>query len=391
MDDQPSRGGEQHQQHQSASRVAAAEAANPAVQLTPGVEADLRNRIAKVTAPAVAVAVVGSDRVIWRDATGTAKPSLEAPADAETAFLWFSMTKIATATAVMQLVDSGALAIDGPVREHLPDLKDLDPRITVRQLLNHSSGIGNPLPLRWIHRAAEPGPDPREMVVRLLARYGKPKFDPGDHSAYSNIGYLVLGELIAAVSGIPYKRYVVERVLQPLGATSTGFTFAEAGTEHESEGTHPRRDPTLPFIRLLVPRWSIGPKVGKWRLFTPFYLDGSAYGGLVGPVGDAALLAAAHLGGGQLNKKRILSTESAAEMQRIVTPGKKFDLGLGWFRLHKDSNKGLRHIEHLGGGGGFGTVMRLYPDQALGVVAMANVSSQRFGYADLLAPIERDS
>ena len=55
------------------------------------------------------------------------------------------------------------------------------------------------------------------------------------------------------------------------------------------------------------------------------------------PVGDVALLAAAHLGGRALNGQRILSSESAAEMQRIITPGKKFDLGLGWFRRHRDS------------------------------------------------------
>ena len=141
-------------------------------------------------------------------------------------------------------------------------------------------------------------------------------------------------------------------------------------------------------MRLLIPRWSLGPAVGRWRLFNPFYLDGSAYGGLVGPVGDAALLAAAHLGGGALNGNRILSAESAAEMQRIETPGKKFDLGLGWFRRHSDSRRGRTHLEHLGGGGGYGTVMRLYPDRGLGIVAMANVSSQHFKYERLTAALE---
>jgi CubicO group peptidase (beta-lactamase class C family) len=124
------------------------------------------------------------------------------------------MTKIATATAVMQLIDTGTVGLDSPAREHLSDLDALDARITVRQLLNHSSGIANPPPLRWIHRASEPGPEPRELVSCLLKRFGKPRFEPGDHSAYSNIGDLVLGELITQASGIPYTRYVVERVLR---------------------------------------------------------------------------------------------------------------------------------------------------------------------------------
>ncbi len=224
------------------------------------------------------------------------------------------------------------------------------------------------------------------MVGRLLDKYGKLKFEPGERSEYTNIGYLVLGELIAELSGQSYKDYVVDRVMKPIGANSTGFTADLAGVENAAEGTHPRRDPFLPLARLLIPSWVIGPPVGRWRIFNPFYLDGSAYGGLVGPVGDAALLAAAHLNGGSVGPRRILSAESAAEMQRIATPGKKFDLGLGWFRRHRDSERGLTHIEHLGGGAGFGTVMRLYPERGVGLVAMANVSSNRFKHEDLLAP-----
>ncbi len=184
--------------------------------------------------------------------------------DNQTTFLWFSMTKIATATATMQLVDAGDLELDSNARDYLPQLGSLDRRITVRQLLNHSSGIPNPPPLRWIHPADEPGPKPREMVSRLLDRYGKPRFEPGDHSSYSNIGYLVLGELIAEVSGIPYKEFVLERVLRPIGATSTGFSFDVAGTTHASEGAHPRRDPLLPLMRLLIPSWSLGR--GGWSV-----------------------------------------------------------------------------------------------------------------------------
>ncbi len=347
----------------------------------------LSERLAQVAAPGAAAALVADGELVWHGSSGIARPTSEQPVDERTAFLWFSMTKIATATAVMQLSESGAVDLDAPAREHLVELDSLDPRITVRQLLNHSSGIPNPPPLRWIHPAAEPGPDPREMVSRLLGRYGKPKFEPGERSAYTNIGFLVLGELIAEVSGQPYKEYVVDRVLAPIGAVSTGFTSDLAGPDHLAEGTHPRRDPFLPLARLLIPSWVIGPVAGRWRTFNPFYLDGSAYGGLVGPVRDAALLAAAHLGGGAVKGGRILSPESTAVMQRIAVRGKKFDLGLGWFRRHRDSEHGLTHVEHLGGGAGYGTVMRLYPEQGAGLVAMTNVSSNRFKHEALLAPL----
>lgn len=348
----------------------------------------LDRRLAEVAAPGAAAALVADGRVVWRGSHGIARPTSGDRVDEQTAFLWFSMTKIATATGVMQLVDDGKVGLGDPARKHLPDLDELDRRITVRQLLNHSSGMRNPPPLRWIHPASEPGPDSRAMVEKLLDRYGKPRFEPGARSEYTNIGFLVLGELITEVSGQPYCDYMIERVLRAIGATSTGFTVDLAGPRHAAEGAHPRRDPFLPVARLLLPRWVIGPAAGRWRTFNPFYLDGSAYGGLVGPVGDAALLAAAHLGGGTVAGRRILSAESAAEMQRIATPGKKFDLGLGWFRRHRDSKRGLTHIEHLGGGAAFGTVMRLYPEQGIALVAMANVSSNKFDHEALLSPLD---
>jgi CubicO group peptidase (beta-lactamase class C family) len=330
-------------------------------------------------APAAAAALVAEGRVVWSGATGTARPSEGAAAGPRTAFMWFSMTKVATATAVMQLIESGAVGLDDSARGHLADLEGLDPRITVRQLLGHTSGLANPLPLRWIHPAGEPGPDPRELVAGLLARYGRPRSEPGERAAYSNIGYLVLGELVAAASGLPFRRFVVERVLEPIGATSTGFDFDRAGSVHRSEGAHPRRDPSLPLLRLLIPRWAFGPNVGRWRLFASFYVDGPAYGGLVGPVGDAALLAAAHLGG-----TGILRSDSAAQMRRLVHRGRKFDFGLAWRRSRGETKRGASYVEHLGGGGGYGSAMRLYPDRGLAVVAMANVSLSAFRYGELV-------
>ena len=226
------------------------------------------------------------------------------------------------------------------------------------------------------------------MVERLLERYGKPKFEPGDRSAYSNIGYLVLGELVAEVSGTPYERYVVERVLEPLGARRTGFSFPAEERHAWSEGAHPRRDPLLPLLRLLVPRWAFGPTSGKWRLFRPFYLDGAAYGGLVGPVGDAALLAAAHLGRGALGERRILSAQSATEISastRRVSPTTSGSAGFARIATPSGSRD-----QHLGGGGGTGRSCACGPIGAVGVVAMANVSFQRLDYETLLKPLATD-
>ena len=225
----------------------------------PELAAALERRLGDISSPSVAAALVSAEGIVWQACTGTAAPSSGRVVDSQTAFLWFSMTKIATATATMQLVDSGEVGLDSKARDYLPQLDSLDARITIRQLLNHSSGIPNPPPLRWIHPADHPGPKPREMVSRLLDRYGRPRFEPGDHSSYSNIGYLVLGEVIAELSGLPYKQYVHERILRPIGAISTGFSFDVAGAAHASEGAHPRRDPAAAADAAADPELVFGP------------------------------------------------------------------------------------------------------------------------------------
>ncbi len=124
-----------------------------------------------------------------------------------------------------------------------------------------------------------------------------------------------------------------------------------------------------------MPRGIVGPRAGRWSTFRPFLVDGAAYGGLVGPVTDAARLVLAHAAGGQLDGTRILSEDAVREMQTISIDGGRFDHGLGWFRPPKDRDRRPAFVEHYGGGGGYHNLMRLYPDEGLGVVVMGNSTS----------------
>jgi CubicO group peptidase (beta-lactamase class C family) len=126
-----------------------------------------------------------------------------------------------------------------------------------------------------------------------------------------------------------------------------------------------------PLYRLLLPEGIIGSPQGRFIEFERFYVDGPAYGGLVGPATDAARFMAIHLGDGG----GILSPESVREMQTIHASGRRIDVGYGWFRRGKDRTSGERYLEHLGGGGGFWNMMRIYPERRTGVLAMGNVTS----------------
>jgi CubicO group peptidase (beta-lactamase class C family) len=340
-------------------------------------EAFLQEKAEKVSVPGLSVSVVKGDRVVWERGFGFTDLATSTPATPQTMYLWFSMTKIATATAVVRLAEGGDLDLDAPVTDYFAGFSIVSqPRqITVRHLLSHTSGLANPLPIRWVRPAGILAPDRRAFVDRLLARHRKLRFTPGERASYSNLGYLVLGEVISEVSGASYEEYVRDAILLPLGMNRTGFAYPEPEGHEAATGYQPLWRPLTPLFRRVLPHGVVGPRQGRYVAFNPFYVNGPAYGGLVGSVDEAARLVLLHLNGGQIDGTRLLSPESVAEMRRITPRGGRRDFGLGWFRAHEAAQRRPAFVEHLGGGAGFWNVMRLYPEESLGVVVMGNVTS----------------
>jgi CubicO group peptidase (beta-lactamase class C family) len=326
--------------------------------------------------PGLSVAVVKGDRVVWARGFGFSDLLTSTRATSQTAYLWFSMTKIATATAVVRLAEEGAIDLDAPADEYYRGFKIVSQPtpVSVRHLLSHSSGLANPVPMRWVYPASGLVPGRRAFVERLLGRNRKLRFVPGERASYSNLGYLVLGEMISEVSDMGYEAYVREQILLPLGMTRTGFSYPRTGRE-AATGYHPLRPLLTPIFRAVLPRGVVGPRQGKYVAFNPFYVKGPAYGGLIGGIEEAARLALLHLNGGQMGETRLLSAESVAEMQHTTPRGGKRDFGLGWFRAGEARQERPAFVEHLGGGAGFWNVMRLYPEESLGVVLMGNTTS----------------
>ena len=325
-------------------------------------------------APGVAIAVVSGDTIVATAAAGSGHLADATPMSPHAACNWFSMTKIATATAAMILVDQGALDLDAPVSEHLGDVWPsgfADAR--VRHLVNHSSGLRNPMPIRWVHRAGEPMPDAPQFLGRLLAKQKRPRFAPGSRAAYSNVGYLALGAIISEVTGDEYTHFVHQALLEPLGMSHTAFRWTDASVASAPRATGYQRAsrPVAWLVDHYLPPGIIGERSGKLVALEPFELDGPAYGGLIGPVVDAARLVALHCNDGTVAGRQLLSPRSVREMSAIVTRGKPYDLGLGWFRPRGESGP---HVEHLGGGMGFWNVLRIDPTTGRGVAVMSNTS-----------------
>jgi CubicO group peptidase (beta-lactamase class C family) len=335
----------------------------------------LEGEVRQGRVPGLSAAVVVGDRVAWTGAAGHADLRRGAPMTDGAVCNWFSMTKIVTATAAMQLAGDGDLDLEAPVAEYLPYFRPASPggEVRVVHLLNHSSGLANPIPVRWVHPSGTPGPDARAFLEGLLARHRRLRFPPGERAAYTNVGYLVLGEVIAAAGGASFTDQVRQRVLDPLSMTATEFDYTERTAPTAATGYQRLPRGLRPVLKALLPAGIVGERAGRWVGFRRFLVDGAAYGGLVGTAPDAARFAAAHLRGGLVDATRVLSPDSTARMQQINMPGRPFDLGLGWFRPHGSSAEPA-FVEHLGGGAGFYNVMRLHPHRSVGIVVMGNAT-----------------
>jgi CubicO group peptidase (beta-lactamase class C family) len=187
-----------------------------------GLFAELRAIIAEAQAerrlPSVAAAVVRDGEIVWADAVGLADAEQGEDATTEHQYRVGSITKTFTAVAVMQLRDGGRLELEDRLDAHLdvPARGDL----TLRRMLSHGSGLQREVP-GDVWETLEFPKSTEELFATL--EQAELVLAPGERWHYSNLAYILLGELIAKLSGMPYENYVEQRILQPLGLARTTF------------------------------------------------------------------------------------------------------------------------------------------------------------------------
>ncbi|MCX4696757.1 serine hydrolase [Streptomyces sp. NBC_01408] len=170
---------------------------------------------------------VGGTSGSWRGSSGVADIRSGREAIEGGRFRAGSVTKTFTSAVVLQLAAEGRVELDRPVRDYLPGLfpASFEKPVTVRQLLNYTSGIqaadgpGDSFEAQWEHRFDVT--DPRQQIANALAK--GPEFTAGEAQHYLNINYTILGVLIEKLTGTTYERAVSERVLRPLGLRDTSF------------------------------------------------------------------------------------------------------------------------------------------------------------------------
>lgn len=353
-------------------------------------EAYLNQLTASGNPPGLSVVVVKDGEIIYNNAFGLADGPRKIKATSETIYHWWSMTKIPTAITIMQLQKQGKLSLDDEVIKHLPWFEvnypsDDSPPITIRHLMQHTSGLPNPVPamIGWVHYD-DVTPNQTAVLKNYLPDFNTVKFEPGSKAVYGNLNYMVLGAVIEAVSGQTYEEYVIENILNPLGMDQTNFVYTPEMSMHEAAGSIPLVHFFTPLLpTLLDTNALVRERDGKLLWMNRVYIEATPSTGLIGSAPDAAKLMMVYLNRGTLNRQLILSPESISTLTNTPPINGR---GLGWAVGESD---GEIYLEHGGGGPGFAATMRLYPESGMGIVILTNGTDlDRDGLADLLKTID---
>lgn len=266
------------------------------------------------------VMVVRGDAIVLHQASGARDVAGKQAMKKDTLFRMASNTKAVTAAAVLSLVDEGKVGLDDAIARFLPEWSKGDAKkITVRQLLTHSSGlrIGS-LFLRPLLEKSKQHPDAPNLVLEC-ARFGEvgPEVTPGTSYSYSNPGYNTLAALVEIVSGQGFEAYCKQRFYEPLGMRDT--------CNHESRADHSRMSVVVRGRALgrWNARWSPGDEPDL-----PF-VRGS--GGMISTAPDFAKFCRMILAGGKVGDRRLLSAKSvAAATRNQIQQIKGGRYGFGW-------------------------------------------------------------
>lgn len=322
--------------------------------------ADARSAMAELTASravdSVSVSVTDASGLIWAGADGRIDAA-GTPPSVTTQFGIGSVTKVFTAAAIMQLVEAGKIGLDQPVVKYLPEFRMRSPQyrqITVRMLLNHTAGFpGSDYNNGFTTR---PFPGYAAQALATLAN-GTLKTTPGALAVYCNDCFTVAGEVVAAVSGMPYTDYVERRILAPLGMTHSQFMTevlpAAGAVARAFDG-----DDVLP------------------QEFTNIY----ASGGLLSTPTDMAIFARAFLGNGTANGVTVLSPPSVSVMGSdqiratfTAVPDPLLTFGLGWDNVldRGFAARGVRVLTKNGATEAYHSDLKVAPDAGIAVFVNA--------------------
>ncbi len=310
--------------------------------------------------PGMAVAVVEHGELVYARGFGVRKLGSDQAVDEHTIFGMASLTKAMTATALGMLVDEGKLHWDDKVRDHLPWFSLSDPwvsaQLSIRDLLSHRVGIGR---LTGNRLRFMPGRDPKTIAGFLSHMPFEQPYRSG--YVYSNMMYMVAGMVLEAASGMPWDKFMAERIFSPLGMNSASTTITQISDNNNAAWPHqeifgevqpiPRRN-----FDNIGPAASVNASVtdmARWIMFQ---------------LGESGV----YNGNRLISRENILETHQPHQLFRLEDPMTEplRAYGLGWGLRQYE---GYRVSQHRGATDGMTSFLVLLPEKNLGVLVVSNL------------------
>lgn len=312
----------------------------------------------KFRIPGVSLSVVKDNKIFYSKGYGISD-ELGRTVTPKTSFLLASVSKSFTALAIMQLVESGLIELDAPVKKYIPRFHTLDDSlsnlITIRQLLNQTSGFSN-----YTGKVANLNDD---MDGRALEKYVRSLSEtdlvniPGERCEYSNTNFGILGYVIEAISGLTIEEYLQKKIFDPLEMKHTFASKSMGVKSHLSMGFYPffNRNLTInnymPYSRTIIP-----------------------WGGIFSSAEDLSNYLIALLNEGEFNNKSIITSSGLAELFKPVCQIDKYNqYAMGWF-VQPFFQK-YTAIWHDGLWLGYRSFVLMVPEKNFGIVLLMNTNN----------------
>jgi len=337
----------------------------------------LASLIADKKTPGVQYVFADKDGILFQFTAGYADVSSKQPVTEQTTFNGYSITKTFTAAAVVKLALEGKIDLDAPIERYVNGLS-YKQSPTVRQTLQHTAGFPNPNPMSWVHLADQDDEfDDTNFFREVIKDIPKLDFEPGIKSVYSNVGYLVLGQLITEVSGQSYEDYVMKEIIAPLALNNDQtISYHIENPENHAYGYIRRWNWLNMLLGFFIDRekFLVSSDDG-WTRFNHILVNGKPYGGLVGNATGFSRYSQAIL-----RREEPFTEQLVKSMWQPGTTnnGQAIRRGLAWFR---GTLNGKTYFMHSGGAGGYYCEMRIYPDDNRVSMIMTNntgISDQNY-------------
>ena len=300
-----------------------------------------------VNSPGCTIGIVRNDSLIYAKGYGMANLEYAIPNTPETIFHMASVSKQFTGWAIVLLGKQGKLQLDDDIRKHLPWFPDMAKKITIRHLLNHTSGIRDQWQLLAISGTRLEDVITQEHIVKILSKQKALNFNPGEKYSYSNSGYTMLAEIVKSVSGQSLRKFTDSAIFKPLGMINTHFHDDYTEVEKNRSYSYNRVD-SARYTNSILSYSNAGatslftnvPDLSKWSM------------GFYDPKAGNPELVALLTQKGKLNS------------------GKELTYANG---ISVDTYKGWRQYAHSGGDAGFRTHLAIFPDMKMSFMVFSNL------------------